>query len=113
LAEKKTHSYLMQIASVSFSKDNTKILKEIVLDPIREGLQLFFYGGKFIVLDNDDNLQFSLSSTSSRTVHCNCPVQVYLAGDLKFYAQMFGREDIELFLVHMLYAPPKYLENIS
>ena len=101
----------MQIASVSFSKDNTKILKEIVLDPIREGLQLFFYGGKFIVLDNDDNLQFSLSSTSSRTVPCNCPVQVYLAGDLKFYAQMSERRH-ELFLVHMVYAPPKYLENI-
>jgi len=30
-------------------------------------------------------LQFSLSNTTSRTVHCNCPVQVYLAGDLKFY----------------------------
>jgi hypothetical protein len=96
---------------VSFSKDNTEILKETVLNPIREGHQLLVSGGKFIVLDNDYNLQFSLCNTSNRTVPCNCPVQVYLAGDLKFYAQMSERRH-ELFLVHMVYAPPKYLENI-
>jgi len=97
LVEKKTHSYLTQIASVSYSKDNTEILKETVLNPIGEGLELLVSGGKFIVLDNDYNLQFSLSNTTSRTVHCNCPVQVYLAGDLKFYAQMSGREDMSSF----------------
>jgi hypothetical protein len=40
---------------VSFSKDNTEILKETVLNPIREGHQLLVSGGKFIVLDNDYN----------------------------------------------------------
>jgi hypothetical protein len=58
LVEKKIHSYWMQIASMSFSKDNTEILKETVLDPIGEGLQLLVSGGKFIVLDNDYNLQY-------------------------------------------------------
>jgi hypothetical protein len=53
--------------------------------------------GKFIVLDNSYNLQFSLSNTSDRSVHYSCPVQVYLAGDLKFYAQMSGREDMGSF----------------
>ena len=40
LAGKKTHSYLTQIASVSFSKDKLEILKDTVLDPIGVGLQL-------------------------------------------------------------------------
>ncbi len=48
LVEKKIHSYWMQIASMSFSKDNTEILKETVLDPIGEGLQLLVSGGKFL-----------------------------------------------------------------
>ena len=58
MVEKKTHSYLTQIASVSYSKDNTEILKETVLKPIGEGLELLVSGGKFIVLDNDYNLQY-------------------------------------------------------
>jgi hypothetical protein len=60
LVEKKTYSYLMQIASMSYSKDNTEILKETVLNPIGEGLQLLISGGKFIVLDNDYNLKISI-----------------------------------------------------
>jgi hypothetical protein len=38
LAGKKNHSYLSQIASVSFSKDKLEILKETVLDSIGVGL---------------------------------------------------------------------------
>ncbi len=83
-AEKKTHSHLTQIASVSFSKDKMEILKETVLVPIGEGLQLVMPGGKFLVLDNDYNLQFLLSNTSDWSVHCNCRVQVYLVGGMKF-----------------------------
>jgi hypothetical protein len=41
-----------------------EILKETVLVPIGEGLQLVMPGGKFLVLDNDYNLQFLLSNTS-------------------------------------------------
>jgi hypothetical protein len=55
------------------------------------------FGGKFLVLDNDYNLQFSLSNISDRSVHYNCPVQVYLVGDLKFYAQMSRREEMSSF----------------
>jgi hypothetical protein len=47
------------------------------------------------VLDNDYTVKFSLSNTtSSSSVHCSCPLQVYLVGDLKFYSQMSGREDM-------------------
>ncbi len=42
-------------------------------------------------------IQFSSTNTSDRSIHCNFPVQVYLAGDLKFYAKMSGREDMSSF----------------
>ncbi len=74
LAEKKPHSYLTQTASASFLKDNLEILKETMLDPIGVGLQLVISGGKFIVLENDSDLQFSLSNTSDKSAHCNHPV---------------------------------------
>ena len=64
------------------------------MDPVGEGLQLIVAGGRFIVLDNNFTLEFSLSDTSNKSVLCNCPIQVYLVGDLKFYAQMSGREDM-------------------
>jgi hypothetical protein len=76
LVENKTHSYLTQKASISFSKGKLEILNETVLDPIGEGLQLVVSGGKFLVLDNDYNLQVPLSIISDRSVHCNCSVQV-------------------------------------
>jgi hypothetical protein len=50
--------------------------------------------GRFVVLDNNFTLEFLLSDTSNKPVVCNCPIQVYLVGDLKFYAQMSAREDI-------------------
>jgi len=58
LPETKTVSYLTQIASVSYSKDKTEILRETVLDPIGEGLRQISLGGRFIVLDNDFTLEF-------------------------------------------------------
>jgi hypothetical protein len=93
LPNKETVSYLTQIASVSFSKNNIEILKETVLDPTGEGLWIIALGHSFIVLDNDYTVKFSLSNTTSNSsVHCSCPLQVYLVGDLKFYAQMSGRK---------------------
>jgi len=94
LPDKGTVSYLTQIASVSYSKDKTAILRETVLDPIGEGLRQISEGGRFIVLDNDYTLEFSLSNTDDKSIHCSCPIQLFLVGDLKFYAQMSGREDM-------------------
>jgi len=89
LADKSTVSVLTQIASVSFSKDDTEILKATVLDPIGRGLHLITEGGKFIV---DDKLTLSFSNADNPSLLCSCATKVYLVGDLKFYAQMAGRE---------------------
>jgi hypothetical protein len=64
------------------------------MDPVGEGLQLIVAGGRFIVLDNNFTLEFSLSDTSNKSVLCNCPIQVYLVVDLIFFAQMSGKEDM-------------------
>jgi hypothetical protein len=95
LPNKETVSYLTQSASISFSKDNIEILKETVLDSIGEGLRIIALGPSFLVLDSDYTVKFSLSNTtSSSSLHCSCPLQVYLVGDLKFNAQMSGKQDM-------------------
>ncbi len=94
LPGKQTVSYLTQIASVSYSKDNTDILRETVLDTIRESLRQISAGRRFIVLGNELTLEFSLSNADDKSIHCSCPIQLFLVGDLKFYAQMSGREDM-------------------
>ncbi len=88
LPEKKTVSYLTQLASVSFSKDDINNLKDTGLDPIGEGLQLIAEGGRFIV---SENLAVTFSGFEVAAI-CNCSINIYLGGDLKFYAQMSGRD---------------------
>jgi len=94
LPGKQTVSYLTQIATVSYSKDNTDILRETVLDTIGECLRQISAGGRFKVLGNDLTLEFSLSNADDKSIHCSCPLKLYLVGDLKFYAQISGREDM-------------------
>jgi len=90
LEDNSTVSYLTQVASVSFSKDETKILKETVLNPIGRGLQRIMEEARFIVTDK---LTLSFSNVdNSSLLYCDCPIEVFLVGDLKFYAQMGGRE---------------------
>lgn len=90
LDDNSTVSYLTQVASVSFSKDETKILKETVLNPIGRGLQRIMEEARFIVTDK---LTLSFSNVdNSSLLYCDCPIEVFLVGDLKFYAQMGGRE---------------------
>jgi hypothetical protein len=55
---------LFQIASVSHSKDDTKILHSSVLHPIRESLRRISLGGQFIVYDDSNDslgLTFNLN----------------------------------------------------
>ncbi len=90
LLEKKTVSFLTQIASVSFSKDDTEILKDTVLKPVGVGLQLIADGGRFIV---NEGMKVSFSSVDMPShLIVNCSTNLYLVGNLKFYAQMSGRE---------------------
>jgi hypothetical protein len=60
--ERSTISWLFQIASVSHSKDDTKILESTVLKPIGESLRTISQGGCFIVQsDADDSLRLSFN----------------------------------------------------
>jgi hypothetical protein len=55
---------LFQIASVSHSKDDTKILHSSVLHPIGESLRRISLGGQFIVYDDSNDslgLTFNLN----------------------------------------------------
>jgi hypothetical protein len=97
LPGKQTVSYLTQIESLSYSKDKTEILRETVLDTIGECLRQISAGGRFKVLGNDLTLEFSLSNANDKSIHCSCPLKLYLVGDLKFYTQMSGREDMSSF----------------
>jgi len=57
-------SKLFQIASVSHSKDDTKILFSTVLHPIGESLRRISLGGQFIVYDDSNDslgLMFNLN----------------------------------------------------
>jgi hypothetical protein len=57
-------SKLFQIASVSHSKDDTKILFSTVLHPIGESLRRISLGGQFIVYDDSNDslgLTFNLN----------------------------------------------------
>jgi hypothetical protein len=86
-----TISHLFQIASVSYSKDDMQILKKVVIDPIGNGLRVIAQGGRFAVKkDASDKLEVSFSGDDSGI--CNVPTRPVLVGDLKFYAQMSGRD---------------------
>jgi hypothetical protein len=89
LQYKSTESFLTQIASVPFSKDDTEILKEAFLKSIGIRLQLIAEVGRFIV---KNKLTLSFSNIDYPSLLCDCSAQVYLLGELKFYAQIAGRE---------------------
>jgi len=91
LSDKTTVSYLTQIGSVSHSKDDIVILKDTVLKPIGEGLRLISEGGCFNVTGTGMEVSFSQQPVQSDLI-INCSAQIYLVGDLKFYAQMSGRD---------------------
>ena len=86
-----TISKLFQIASVSHSKDDTEILRSTVIDLIGVGAKRIVDGGHFSVR-KDMSLSFSLETGDGiiRTV----PNRLLIVGNLKFFAQMLGRENM-------------------
>jgi hypothetical protein len=71
--ERLTISRLFQIARVSHSKDDTKILESTVLNPIGESLRRISHGGHFIVYsDTNDSLglTFNLNVSFALTNTC-------------------------------------------
>jgi hypothetical protein len=99
-SSKASISSLYQNASVEHSKVETAILKETVLDPIGEGLKNIVCGKRFIVQKQDGNLllaQFDYSDiTNDVIVICDVPTHLVVVGDLKFYVQILGRENMSV-----------------
>jgi hypothetical protein len=97
-SSKATISRLYQIASVEYSKDSTPVLKSTVLDPIGESLKVMVEGGRFIVTVGEEDrltVQFDYSPESNGTTQlCSVPTTIVVVGDLKFYAQLLGRENM-------------------
>jgi hypothetical protein len=101
LPEKKTVSFLTRFASVSFSKDGMKIFKDTVLKPVGVGLQLIANSGHFIVKEGKEVSFSSVDMPSNLIV--NCSANLYIVGNLKFYAQMSGREGMSSYLFNRLF----------
>jgi hypothetical protein len=80
---------------VSHSKDDIKILKESVLDKVAVGLKRIAFGHQFIVRSDQDGrlmLSFDEAEIQEGETICNVPCQVFINGDLKYFAQLLGHE---------------------
>ena len=79
-----------EVANVSHSQDNIEILKKTVLDEIIAGLRVIANGGRFVV-GQDFNLSFN-SLNAEQPAMCDVPIRLFINGDLKFFAQILGRD---------------------
>jgi len=79
---------LFEITNVLHSQDDIGILNKTVLHKIADGLRNIKRGGRFIV-DNNMQLFFDQSNTENL---CDVPTSLYINGDLKYFAQMLGRD---------------------
>ncbi len=88
-------THLYEIANVSHSKDDINILKEAVLEKIGVGLRRIAEGCHFIVTCTEDEkllLRFDESEEQEGQLLCNVPCQLFVNGDLKYFAQLLGRD---------------------
>jgi hypothetical protein len=91
-------SRLFHLASVDY-KDDISVLKATVLDHIGGSLKLMVDGGRFIVDFSSQSHQllllFSNWDVTENNEHlCDVPIRLFVTGDLKFYAQMLGRDNM-------------------
>ena len=87
---------LFQIASVDYAKDDIAVLRNTVLSPIGASLKKMMSGGsRFMLFKNDDGT-FSLKfgCRDQNACYCDVPTRMFCVGDLKFYAQMLGRDNM-------------------
>jgi hypothetical protein len=90
---KPTIKKLFEIANVEHSKDETTVLKDTVLTNIVNGLQVIQNGGRFIVMVDDYNkMSLTFARDNNYAIVCNVPIHLFINGDMKFFAQMLGRE---------------------
>lgn len=84
-----------EVANVSHSKDDIDILNTTVLQRVVMGLENIHNGGRFIVSSSEeaDKLELSFDEEPvNRQVYFNVPISIFINGDLKFFAQMLGRD---------------------
>jgi hypothetical protein len=94
-SDKPTISKVFQIASISHSKDDLSILRPTEIDPVGRGARLTVEGGNFSVTkDSKGDLNLSFSAQMGNDIICSVPNRVLVVGDLKFFAQMLGRENM-------------------
>jgi hypothetical protein len=94
-SNKESFSRLFQIASIEHSKDDIEILQNTVLKPIGEELRLIKDGGRFIVVGRQESMFLHFGAADHiGTVLCDVPIRMFMVGDLKFHAQMLGRNNM-------------------
>ncbi len=91
---------LFEIANVSHSKDDIGIIQQTVLEKkITEGFRIITdEGSRFIVkstvIDDVEKLVLSFAELDDDESPplCNVPCELFIHGDLKYFAQMLGRD---------------------
>jgi hypothetical protein len=95
-SNKEPLSSLFHLASVEY-KDNIQVLQATVLDRIGNSLKLISDGGKFNIDFSSESNELMLSfssldvSENDKPLH-DVPICLFVTVDLKFYAQMLGRD---------------------
>jgi hypothetical protein len=86
-----TISKLFQIASAPRSKDDLEILHSTVLDRIGDGARLIAEGQHFCV---SKDMSLTFLPWTGVDIICTVPNRLLIVGNLKFFAQMLGRENM-------------------
>jgi len=82
---------------VSHSKDDINILKGAVIEKIGVGLRRIADGCHFIVTSIEVGkliFRFDESEEQEGELICNVPCELFVNGDLKYFAQLLGWEGI-------------------
>jgi hypothetical protein len=84
-----------EVSNVLHSNDDIEVLNKTVLQKIINGLRQIHNGGRFIVTmggDKELQLSFDENSLCDNKKICDVPIWLFIYGDLKYFAQILGRE---------------------
>jgi hypothetical protein len=90
--EKPSMKRLFEIANVQHSKDDIEVLNQTVLQKIVQGLRVIHDGNRFVVSFAENNKMKLSFFNDEQEVICNVPIHLYINGNMKYFAQMLGRE---------------------
>jgi hypothetical protein len=82
----------LRFANVSHSSDDIDIINKTALNKIVKGFKKMSEGGRLIVAGKE-TLELSLAGNTkdSESVVVDVPLHLYVHGNLKFFAQVLGR----------------------